>query len=184
MLNILRRQHRGVLGIKLGAPPVTATAFVIGSRSAREQISMGFDSKDWMTDHWWAAAQRSGYLDIGCHSWDHVHPCVAEVMAETPHIARAFHRIATVEEADRQIAQPSRALRAITKNDAARLFAYPFGQTSDFLMREYLPRQNEVIGAFTITPEPVTSATSVWAIPRYVCGDAWTSPDDLRKLLH
>ena len=182
MLNIMRRQHKACLGIHLSPPPFTATAFVIGSKSAREQISLSFDNDQWMTDAWWPLAQRSGYLNLGSHSWDHVHPCVAEA-ASRPETVGVFHGVVTESEAERQIAEPSRRLRMITKSDAARLFAYPFGQTNDFLVRDYLPRQQEVLGAFTIAPEPVTKDTNIWAIPRFVCGDNWKSPEDLRALL-
>jgi hypothetical protein len=100
MLNILRGQHRRRLGWRFGRAPFTATSFVIGCPSARRQICGSMADPDWMTDSWWAAAQRSGYLDIACHSWDHVHPCVAE-MARNPDIVGAFHLIDSPHEADR-----------------------------------------------------------------------------------
>lgn len=182
MLNILRRQHSTVLGLHLRRAPYVATAFVIASESARKQISIGMGNGEWMTETWWSAAQHSGYLDIACHSWDHVHPSVVE-MNTKPDLVGAFDRIESFEEADKQIAQASRQLRLVTKSDATRLFAYPFGKTNDFLVREYLPRQKEVIAAFTTAAEPVTKQTGIWEIPRFVCGHHWRSGDELRRLL-
>jgi hypothetical protein len=185
MLNILRRQPRPWWQFHLGrrpSPPVVATAFVIGSKAAREQIALSLDDPQWMTDSWWVAAQQTPYLDIGCHSWDHVHPCVVE-LADRPELVGAFHRIDTFADAEREIADASRKLYSLTKSEAARLFAYPFGQTNEFLVREYLPSQEAVIAAFTTAAEPVTKDTDIWEVPRYVCGDHWKSGDGLRALL-
>lgn len=182
MLSILRRRHKTVCGLRIGRAPFTATAFVIGSKEARDDIGLGFDSKDWMTDSWWSAAQRTPYLDIGCHSWEHGHPTPAFAAAQ-PELVGAFHGVCSLAEAERQVGQASRELRAVTKSDAARLFAYPFGHTNDFLLREYLPRKDRVIAAFTTAGEPVTETTNRWIIPRFVCGDHWKSADQLRSLL-
>ena len=73
-------------------------------------------------------AQDSGHIEIGTHSWDHVHPSVTRV-------------------------------------------------------REYLPRQELVLGAFTTVPAPVTADSSIWQIPRFVCNHHWKSPDELLRLL-
>ncbi len=181
MLTSLRRQHRKFLGISIGKPSVAATAFVIASPAARKQLSAP-TNMPWFTDSWWLAAQRSGYLDIGTHSWNHVHPDVDE-MASQPHLMAAFDKIDTIEDADRQIVHASRAVRAITRHQAASLFAYPYGRTNDFLVREYLPRQDVVIGAFTTAPGVVTEGTGVWEIPRFVCGDSWKSKAGFRSLL-
>lgn len=181
MLTSLRKQHRKVLGFALTRPPFVATAFAIASPQARKRLSAA-TNMPWFTDSWWLAAQRSGYLDIGTHSWNHVHPELEE-MASQPHLKAAFHKVDSIDEADRQIVHASRSVRAITRNEAAGLFAYPYGRTNDFLVRDYLPRQNEVIGAFTTEPKPVTESTGIWEIPRFVCGDNWKSRENLRALL-
>lgn len=181
MLTSLRKQHRKILGFAMTRPPFVATAFAIASPEARKQLSAS-TGMPWFTDSWWRAAQQSGYLDVGTHSWNHVHPELEE-MASQPHLKAAFHKVDTVTEADRQIVQASRAVRAITGNDAAGLFAYPYGRTNDFLVREYLPRQHTVIGAFTTEPKPITESTGIWEIPRFVCGDSWKTREDLRTLL-
>lgn len=181
MLTSLRKQHRKPLGFSLRRPPFVATAFAIASPEARKQLSVP-TGLPWFTDSWWRAAQQSGYLDIGTHSWNHVHPELEE-MACQPHLKAAFHNVTSIAEADRQIVNASRSVRGITGNDAAGLFAYPYGRTNDFLVREYLPRQDTVIGAFTTEPRPVTESTGIWEIPRFVCGDTWKTREDLRALL-
>ena len=181
MLTSLRKQHRRFLGIALTKPRFVATAFAIASPDAKKELSAPIGIP-WFTDSWWRAAQESGYLDIGTHSWNHVHPELQE-MAAKPHLKAAFHNVDSVDDAQHQIVEASRAICAITGNEAAGLFAYPYGRTNDFLVREFLPRQNTVIGAFTTDPKPVTSSTGVWEIPRFVCGDAWKTRESLRALL-
>lgn len=181
MLTSLRKQHRKILGFAMKRPPFVATAFAIASPEARRQLSAP-TGLPWFTDSWWRAAQQSGYLDIGTHSWNHVHPELDE-MASQPHLKAAFHHVDSITEADRQIVHASRSVRAITGHDAAGLFAYPYGRTNDFLVRDYLPRQNTVIGAFTTEPKPITESTGIWEIPRFVCGDSWKTSENLRTLL-
>jgi peptidoglycan/xylan/chitin deacetylase (PgdA/CDA1 family) len=181
MLTSLRKQHRRSFGFAITKPPFVATVFAIASPEARRQLSVPM-GMPWLTDNWWRAAQQSGYLDIGTHSWNHVHPDLEE-MAIQPQLKEAFHRVDSVAEADRQIVQAIRWIRAITGHDAAGLFDYPYGQTNDFLVREYLPRQREVIGAFTTQPRPVTESTCIWQIPRFVCGHHWKTREALRSLL-
>lgn len=181
MLTSLRKQHRRIFGFPVGRPDFVATAFAIASPEARRQLSAA-TGMAWFTDSWWRAAQQSGYLDIGNHSWNHVHPELEE-MASQPHLKAAFHRVDSTAEADHQIVEASRSIRSITGNDAAGLFAYPYGRTNDFLVREYLPRQQTVIGAFTTEPRPVTESTGIWEIPRFVCGDSWKTREQLRSLL-
>jgi peptidoglycan/xylan/chitin deacetylase (PgdA/CDA1 family) len=181
MLTILRKQHRKIFGLALSRPPFVATCFAIASPQARKELSAPI-GLPWFTDSWWRAAQESGYMDMGTHSWNHVHPELEE-MASQPHLKAAFQNVDSIAEADRQIVQASRAVRAVTGNDAAGLFAYPYGRTNDFLVREYLPRQNTVVAAFTTEPKPVTESTGIWEIPRFVCGDSWKSKEQLRTIL-
>lgn len=181
MLTILRKQHRRIFGVTLTRPRFVATAFAIASPQARKELSAA-TGLPWFTDSWWHAAQQSGYMDIGTHSWNHVHPELEE-MANHPHLKAAFHNVDSVAEADRQIVRASQSIRAVTGHDAAGLFAYPYGRTNDFLVRDYLPRQNTVVAAFTTEPKPVTDSTGIWEIPRFVCGDSWKSKEQLRALL-
>jgi hypothetical protein len=173
-----RTSWQRVTGQKL-----SATSFVIASPDARRQIAGDVkDNPDRMADDWWAAAQASGNLDIGTHSWDHVHPWVKEVQSR-PHVMEAFQNVDSPEEAEFQVAKACRFVMSKTGHDAARLFAYPFGQVSEYLVREYLPSQTLVRAAVTTEPAPVHADTSVWRIPRYVCGAHWKSEAELDRIL-
>jgi len=125
MLSALRRQHKTILGFPIGKPPAVATSFVIASPSARQQLSAPV-KMPWFNDTWWLAAQQSGYLDLGTHSWNHVHPDVDE-LAGMPHLKAAFNQLDTVEEADRQILQASRTVRAheAPRSRSVRLALWP-----------------------------------------------------------
>lgn len=162
-------------------PRVCFTSFVIASATAREQISGR--SNPYLRGDWWEAAQNSGYVDIGTHSWNHVHPSVVEVCEKTPHLKEAFHRIENEAEAHKQVIHAAQAVRGVTKHRAARLFANPYGQRGEFLVKDFLPRQSEVIAAFTTDGKPVTPGANRWEIPRYVCNYHWHSSEELTRLL-
>ena len=71
----------------------------------------------------------------------------------------------------------------MTKGQA--LFAYPFGHVSGYLHDEYFPvfvQEHGTIGAFTTEPALIHADTSVYAIPRFVLGESWQSPQDLTWL--
>jgi hypothetical protein len=68
----------------------------------------------------------------------------------------------------------------------AGLFAYPYGETNDYLVRDYLPNriaEHRLRAAFGTDPEPVTRESERWNLPRYVCGHHWRSADALAALL-
>jgi peptidoglycan/xylan/chitin deacetylase (PgdA/CDA1 family) len=183
MLNILKAQDRRLWGLLRRAPSVSATTFVIASEQARTQISLSsLGHADGYTDRWWHHEQQAGYLDIGSHSWNHVHPAATE-MADHPTLVEAFHKLNTREQADLQIVQAAQAVRQVTQHDAARLFAYPYGYPSEYLVHEYLPQQTEVWAAFTTIAGHVTQDCNVWMIPRFVCGHHWKSTEQFRDLL-
>lgn len=179
---ILADTRRGFLGWKWGRPAFTATSFVIADAAARTEIATSMGNPAWMQEGWWATAQRRGLLDIGTHSWNHVHPAVSEMQANRQFI-EAFHLIRSREMAERQIGDAIRRVRARTNSEAARLFAYPYGQYNGYLIEEYLPCQEEAIAAFTIEGAPVTAQTNLWTIPRFAFNHHWKSPEDLEHLL-
>jgi len=158
-----------------------ATSFVIASPLAREQIT-GTDKPYRLSDDWWREAQASGYFDIGCHGWNHVHPNVEE-MRGSPELVEAFGNVRTPAEAERQVGQAARFIRDRAGKDAARLFAYPYGQVSDYLADEWLPAQDEVLAAFTTVDQPLEADADPWRLPRYVCGWHWKSHDALRAIV-
>lgn len=182
MLEIIKSVHKSKFGLKLGVPPVVGTSFVIASDATRKRIATAMGDEHWLTDRWWWSAQRSGYLDIGSHSWNHVHP-FSSYAKSRPEMVETFWRVETEEEAELQVIEGSRSVRVRTMHDAARLFAYPYGQYSGYLIAEFLPKQNEVWGAFTTQPEYVHPGTSLWTIPRFVCNDHWRSPSELLSIL-
>lgn len=163
-----------------------ATSFVIVSPDARRELDRTcMVGSDWWRDDWWKMAIRSGMLAIGNHSWDHNHPTLATV-AQPIQEKGSFNIIDNFEAAEAQIAQASYYLHAKAENPGAGLFAYPYGETNDYLVREYFPMHGERIGvraAFSCTPMPVTESSDVWALPRYVCGSHWKTSAEFVALL-
>ncbi|MGE5089060.1 MAG: polysaccharide deacetylase family protein [Candidatus Levyibacteriota bacterium] len=184
MLNLLHdfRDEAGT-----GAQPgLHATSFVIVSPEARRILdSTCMVGRDWWRDSWWEPAIRSGLLGIANHSWDHNHPTLAAPTSGGRGTG-TFTTIDHFDAAEDQIARASRFLHARAENPAASLFAYPYGQANDYLIREYLPRHGERIGiraAFACAPTPVTEASDPWNLPRYVNGSDWRSPGDFITML-
>ncbi|HLX25273.1 MAG TPA: hypothetical protein VKR38_18130, partial [Usitatibacter sp.] len=77
--------------------------------------------------------------------------------------------------------------RTLRKRDGETLFAYPYGDVSEFLARDWFPRRGEALGivaAFSADDdEPAHASSSRWAIPRYTARYHWKSPEDLERLL-
>ncbi|MFC4821340.1 polysaccharide deacetylase family protein [Dokdonella ginsengisoli] len=167
-------------------PHLHLTSFVIASPEARAVLDRRclFD-RGWMRDGWWRAAQASGLISIENHSWDHNH-------AELPHtVQRAqvkgtFRSVDTYADADAEIRQASDWLDAHCPARATSLFAYPYGESNDYLVQEYFPRhahEHRLIAAVGTDPQPVRADSDVWTLPRYVCGHHWSSPGELERIL-
>ena len=163
-----------------------ATAFVVVSRETRERIDrVGLAGRGWWTDDWWADAVASGHAAIASHSWDHNHD-LAEALMERRRATGTFRSIDRLDLADDEIARASAHLKRVVPNPGDRLFAYPYGESNDFLEREYFPKHHVRIGvdaAFGDAPQPMTGEASRWRLPRYVCGRDWRSPAELEALL-
>lgn len=100
MGSILKRHGHAWYGLVRRKIP--STSFVIASPSARREISAAsLNDPELMSDDWWPAAHASGYMDIGSHGWDHVHPAVEEVR-KRPGLAESFHNVTTADESVRQ----------------------------------------------------------------------------------
>ena len=182
MGSILGAHSRKLLGL-LWVKRAHATSFVIASPEARREIAAtALGDAALMTDSWWREAQRSGLMDLGTHGWDHVHPAVSSMSSRSRLIER-FDQVDDAEEAGLQVDRAGAAIRRLAGHGAARIFAYPYGQVSEFLASEYFPRQSSIIAAVGTTPEPVTAQSDPWRLPRYVCGHHWQSEDDLRALI-
>jgi len=182
-LNILRDAQATAAGTQ---PDLHMSTFVIADPLARTRMDRDcLHDLGWMNEDWWAPAAQGGLLGIECHSWDHNHPVMA---GDDPAglIRGDFHQIASPQLAQRQIDQ---ALDYINKRIAprrCRFFAYPYGHASEFLAGDYLPANGARLGldaAFGVGAEPVTGTSTVWNLPRYVCGPDWKSPDGLRLIL-
>jgi len=183
MLNVMLDLRR-----EFGAaaqPTLHATSFVIVSRDARSELDRTcMVGRGWWRDDWWTPALRTGLLSIGNHSFDHNHPTLAS--PATPGALGTFRGVDNAAAAEAQIARAAAMLHAQAPNDGAALFAYPYGEASDYLVDEYFPRQGERIGiraAFACGAAPVTAASNRWRLPRYVFAHDWKTPADLHALL-
>ena len=166
-------------------PQLHATAFVVASPQAREELDRrSMVGAGWWGDAWWPQAVASGLLGIGNHSWDHNHALVTNTLPRAR--ADTFETVDTPALADYQIRQAHDYIAQRAPNAAADLFAYPFGETNAFLLNEYFPggqARTGVRAAFTTQATHVTQHSNRWALPRYVCGAAWRSSQELRALL-
>jgi peptidoglycan/xylan/chitin deacetylase (PgdA/CDA1 family) len=179
---ILRAHSRKLLGL-LWTRRAHATSFVIASREARREIAAGaLGDAGLMTDAWWREAQRSGLMDIGTHGWNHVHPLVAE-MASRPELVEHFERIDNARDAELQVGKAYESIRAAAGGDAGLIFAYPYGQVSEYIAATYLPGQARIVAAVTAVAQPVVRDTNPWLVPRYVCGPDWNSDEGLEKIV-
>ncbi|CAH1903935.1 NodB homology domain-containing protein [Candidatus Nitrotoga sp. HW29] len=174
MANILRdfsQRHTG-----RSQPPIEATSFVIASPQARAQLEVTcMAGHRWWSDEWWPQAQHEGVIRIQNHSWDHNH--ISLDSTAVLHEKGRFSVVSTYQEAD---------LDSICGAATSTIFAYPYGETSDFLVREYLPGhmlEHRLTAALTTKPEYVTNDSNRWLIPRFVCGCDWKSTEDLRTIL-
>jgi len=162
------------------------TAFVIASPMARAEIDQAcYRGNPYSNDSWWSEAAASGRLAIENHSWDHAHGCVARI-CQRDQRKGTFLGIDTWEDADAQVRRAADYIDTRVPCQRTTLFAYPYGQANDYLVREYFPRfgsQHRVRAAFISEPAILTEASCRWSLPRLVCGWHWRSPEELEKLL-
>ena len=184
VLNVLRDFRAGPLGSQQRV--LSATSFVIVSPSARKTLDETcLIGKGWWNDDWWEPAIASGLMEIGSHSWDHNHdtlPAGAFIGVERG----TFRSIASEALADYQVASATDYLARHARNPGASLFAYPYGKSNEFLVKDYLPRRAGAIGikaAFADKPEPLHGASNRWELPRFVFRRDWTSSLELKRIL-
>jgi Polysaccharide deacetylase len=183
-LNILRDFHAGPLGSRQRT--LSATSFVIVSPSARSRLDETcLIGGGWWNDDWWVPAIASGLMEIASHSWDHNHDTLAA--GDFVGVERGtFASIVSEALADYQVASATDYLMRHVKNPGAALFAYPYGKSNEFLVKDYLPRRAGAIGiraAFADKPEPLHGASNRWELPRYVFRRDWTSSLELERIL-
>lgn len=170
-------------------PDLHATSFVIASRAARQAMETspecGFPYlKDWLTDRWWREAVETGLVEIGNHSWDHVHPA-PQTVALRSGSRGDFTRVDNYIDATSQIKSASDFINNLV-DGRCKLFAYPFGHSNRYLSEEYLPKLQDEHGlcaAFGAQGRGVRSGDSVWNIPRAICGFHWKSKEGLVDLI-
>jgi len=165
------------------------TSFVIASPTARKQIDAGCHAGyELSIEKWWKSAAMTGLIAIENHSWDHLHPCI-DVVSQRENKKGDFSLIDSYDDADKQVRQAAEYINKAlgTTGHRTSLFAYPFGHFNDYLTNEYLPKyrhQHEMLAAFTTQPEVITEASNIFKLPRYVHGEAWTTPNELVKILN
>jgi peptidoglycan/xylan/chitin deacetylase (PgdA/CDA1 family) len=162
-----------------------ATSFVIASPVARTEIARReMLDHQWIGEHWWRAAASSGRFHVANHSWDHMSPSVTAVAAHGER-AGSFKGVDAFALADAQVRGAHDYIAAKAPNPGAALFAYPYGETSAYLVDEYLPQhgvQSGTIAAFTNGAEPIHAGSARWRLPRFTCGTDWSSPHDFAAL--
>jgi len=134
-------------------------------------------------------------MEIGNHSWDHVHHAPDRI-AIAAGARDNFELVDNYADADAEIRQASAyidrrlsgwlglASRFLPRR--CRLFAFPFGHVNEYLVRDYLPSrasEHGMVAAFGCGGTKVTRNDPVWNIPRVVCGEHWRSPAELEALL-
>ena len=184
LFNILR-DFQAEAGVD-AQPRLHATSFVICSPDAREQLDRnGLIGKGWWGDDWWDDAQKSGLMSIQCHSWDHVHPDV-EPVAQADNIKGDFSRVAGFDDCDVQVRKAAEYIASVVEGHRPDLYAYPYGQSSDYLARDYFPQRSADHGfraAFTTESKAVSRHDDIWRLPRFVFGHDWRSTDQLGQML-
>jgi hypothetical protein len=162
--------------------PAHITLFAIASPQAREEIGRdALDDGTYMTSRWWREADQSPWAAIENHGWDHCHPAVSNPVGGTG----TFFGVSDYESCDGQVNKAADQIAAVTGR-RPNLFAYPYGEASDYLMSSYLPEHENEHGmraAVSTNPEYACRASSRWDIPRFIFGRDWSSPAALQAIL-
>lgn len=163
-----------------------AVCFVIASPQARATLDRTcIAGRDNWRDSWWPDAARGAVLAIGNHSWDHAHPDVSPDWRRV-NDKDTFLAIDCLEKADWQVAQAEAYIRSRVGSLSTRLFAYPYGDATEYLVETYFPRYPErhgMLAAFHGNGEYVTARANRWKIPRFECREHWRSPQGLERIL-
>ena len=162
------------------------TSFVIVSPEARAVLDVTcLAGSDWWRDDWWREATSEGVIAIENHSWDHNHATLPRTV-QREQKKGTFETIDNHADADAEIRAAADWLDAHLAPYRSTLFAYPYGEYNDYLVRDYLPRharEHRLRAAFTGEPHPVEANSNRWLLPRYICGPHWKTPGELERLL-
>lgn len=163
-------------------PGLHATSFVIASAEARRVIDRNsLFGRGWMSDDWWQAAKDHPLLSIGNHGLDHNHP---DLDAGNP-CRGGFESVDSLRACREQVVTSAKLIEQRT-GAWPEFFAYPFGESSDFLREQYFPgfaTEHRCRAALGTEPGLVTPACNRWKLPRFVCGRDWRSSAELLALL-
>ena len=167
---------------KEAQPGLHATSFVIASPEARRQIDRkSLFGSGHMSDDWWRKADTHPMMAIGNHGWDHNHPDLEE-----EHYPRGgFEQVRSAEHCRQQVLEAAEYIARITGRKP-RFFAYPFGESSDYIRTEYFPGridEHGCLAAIGTRPGMVSAQSDRWNLPRFVCGRDWSSPRELLAVL-
>jgi peptidoglycan/xylan/chitin deacetylase (PgdA/CDA1 family) len=163
-------------------PGLHATSFVIASPEARHLIdSKSLFGSGHMSDDWWRMADAHPMMAIGNHGWDHNHPDLEE-----EHYPRGgFEQVNSLEDCRLQVVRAAEFIEQKTGR-RPRFFAYPFGESSEYIRTEYFPMKGEEHGclaALGTDPGMVSAQSDLWNLPRFVCGRDWSTPSELLAAL-
>lgn len=162
------------------------TSFVIASPEARRELDRScMIGRGWWNDAWWREAVASGFMDIANHSWDHNHDALPERFGHG--VARGtFKSVVTRAVADAEIRAAQEFLVQRVPNRGNTLFAYPYGETNEYLLREYLPAFGPALGleaAFGDPPGYFDADADPWNVPRFMFERDWKTPEGLAAIL-
>lgn len=166
----------------MAQPALHATSFVIASPEARQLIDRkSLFGSGLMSDDWWARADTHPLMAIGNHGWDHNHADL-----EAGEYARGgFQMVDSLEHCRQQVVQAAVSIGHKTGRKPC-FFAYPFGESSEYIRTEYFPLRFEEHGCLAAVgtePGPVSDQSDRWNLPRFVCGRDWSTPGELLAAL-
>jgi len=159
-------------------PGLHATSFVIASPQARQVIDRKslFDMGH-MSDDWWRNADAHPLLAIGNHGWDHNHPD----LEEGDYARGGFEMVRSLDHCREQVVQAGEYIERKTGR-RPRFFAYPFGESSEYIRNEYFPLhrdEHHCLAAVGTDRGLLTAQSNRWNLPRFVCGRDWSTPEEL-----
>ena len=167
-------------------PRLNVTCFAIVGPQARAALDgTCMLGKGWWRDDWWPTAVESGLIHIANQSWDHNHETLPPDLA-TGVRAGTFRSIDNERLAEHEIGQASAYLQTKAPNPGVGLFAYPYGDTNEFLLRDYFPRRSRSLGiraAFTTRAGFLENGCGRWEAPRFMFRRDWSSPEELATIL-
>jgi hypothetical protein len=158
------------------------TLFAIASAQARDAIGEdALGEASFMTDRWWREADQSSWASIENHGWDHCHPAVSQALGGSG----SFFGVSDYRTCDGQVRKAADSIAAMTGRRPT-LFAYPYGESSNYLKNIYMPQREDEHGmraAVNTVPQYASRDSSRWEIPRFICGRDWNTPESFQIIL-